>query len=59
MTADQPATPHSDSIESPTCPKCSTQMRLFGIEPEAPGFELLTFECPACQHIETRQGKTE
>ncbi len=34
-------------------------MRLFGIEPERPGYELLSFECPKCQHIETETGKIE
>jgi hypothetical protein len=29
-------------------------MRLFGIEAEKPGHELLSFACPACQHIEIR-----
>jgi hypothetical protein len=32
-------------------------MRLFGIEPNKPGFELLSFECPSCLHIETKLGK--
>jgi hypothetical protein len=32
-------------------------MRLFGIEPEALGHELLSFECPRCQRIETRVAK--
>ena len=29
-------------------------MLLFGIEAESPGHELLSFECPQCQNIETR-----
>ena len=57
MTTYQPATPHSDSIERPDCPKCKQRMRLFGIESEKPGFELLSFECPACHHIATALGK--
>jgi hypothetical protein len=32
-------------------------MLLFGIEPESPGHELLSFECPKCNNIETRIGK--
>ena len=36
------------------CSKCGTGMRLFGVEPDAPGRELLSFECTACQHIEAR-----
>ena len=57
MTKYQPATPHSDSIERPNCPKCGTKMRLFGIEAERPGYELHSFECPKCNHIQTAIGK--
>ena len=56
MTTYQPSTPHSDSITRPACPKCQTGMRLFGIEPDAPGLELLSFECPKCLHIMTQVG---
>ena len=59
MTTYQPATPHSDSVVRPNCPKCRTRMLLFGIEPQRPGYELLSFDCPKCQHIETRVGKAE
>jgi hypothetical protein len=34
-------------------------MRLFGIEPERPGYELLSFESPKYQHIETEIGKAQ
>jgi hypothetical protein len=34
-------------------------MRLFGIEPEKPGLELLSFECHACGQIDTQVGKAE
>ena len=50
----EPATPRN-----PNCPKCGTGMRLFGIEPDAPGLELLTFECPKCLHIETKLAKID
>jgi ribosomal protein S27AE len=40
------------TIKRPTCSKCGSVMRLFGIEPEKPGFELHTFVCPKCQHVE-------
>jgi len=33
-------------------------MRLFGIEAERPGYELRSFECPNCNHIETDVGKS-
>jgi DNA-directed RNA polymerase subunit M/transcription elongation factor TFIIS len=40
----------------PDCPKCTThtmQMYLMRIELVKPGFDLRTFECPRCQHVET------
>jgi hypothetical protein len=50
-------TPYSDSI----CATKLLRMRnsdgtatvLVGIEPERPGYELLTFQCPKCEHFET------
>lgn len=59
MTTYQPRTPHSDSIVRPPCPKCQTQMRLFGIEPEKPGHETHSFECPACHHVEAVVAKLD
>jgi hypothetical protein len=32
-------------------------MRLFGIEAERPGYELHSFECSKCNHIQTAIGK--
>ena len=32
-------------------------MRLFGIEAESPGYELWSFACPECGHIDTKVGK--
>jgi len=43
----------------PECPKCSALMYLALIEPEKPGFDLRTFECPRCQHVETIVAKFE
>jgi hypothetical protein len=57
MTIYQPRTPYSDSIKRPDCSKCGTQTRLFGIEPERPGYELHSFECPKCHHLETAIGQ--
>ena len=37
----------------PECPKCAALMYLARIEPEKPGFDLRTFECPRCQHVES------
>jgi hypothetical protein len=53
MTTYEPRTPHTDAIKRPVCSKCGAVTRLFGIEPEKPGFELHTFACPKCQLIET------
>jgi hypothetical protein len=53
------ATFHSDSIERSNCAKCGIVTRLFGIELDVPGHELLSFDCPKCHHIETRVGKIE
>jgi len=59
MTTYRPVTPHSDSIKRPDCARCGTRTRLFGIEPERSGYELLSFECPACNYIQTEIGKVE
>jgi predicted RNase H-like HicB family nuclease len=42
----------SRAIELPWCPKCSMQMDIARIEPDGPGFDRRTFECPTCQHSE-------
>jgi hypothetical protein len=42
-----------ESIRSPRCSKCSEAMSLRIIEPEKPGFDLRTFECPKCRVIDT------
>lgn len=57
MATYQPKTPHSDLIERPNCAKCGAKMRLFGIEPERPGHELHSFECPTCKDIQTAIGE--
>jgi ribosomal protein S27AE len=50
MTRYQPPTQLSASITRLPCPKCSTTMLLARIEPDIPGHELRTFECPRCEH---------
>jgi DNA polymerase III alpha subunit (gram-positive type) len=40
-------------VEGPACPECLVLMYLVLIEAEKPGFDLRTFECPRCQHVET------
>jgi hypothetical protein len=42
-----------DRIKSPRCPKCGAMMALRIIEPERPGFDSRTFECPKCFDTET------
>ena len=46
----------SRAIERPLCPKCATQMHIARIDPDQPGFERHTFECPACQYSENTVG---
>ena len=53
MTKYQPATPTTDAIVRPPCTKCGTKTFLAGIEPDRPGYELYTFECPRCGQFET------
>lgn len=48
MTLYKPATAYSDAIKRPLCPKCGAKMWLARIEPDSPGYENQTFECPAC-----------
>jgi len=52
-----PATPRSNSIVRPRCSECGTATVLVGIEPERPGYELHTFQCPMCQNFEIAVGK--
>jgi hypothetical protein len=42
-----------DVIKSPRCSKCGETMALRLIEPEKPGFDLQTFDCPKCCETET------
>ncbi len=46
-------TASSGSALRPPCPRCGAQMSLARIEPEKPGHNLKTFECPQCEHSET------
>jgi hypothetical protein len=48
-----PTTAYSDSLARPICSKCGTATILVGLEPERPGYELQTFQCPNCEHFET------
>ena len=51
-----PATPHSDAIVRPNCSECGAVTLLVGIEPQRPGYELHTFQCPTCEQFETAVG---
>jgi hypothetical protein len=42
-----------ESTKSPDCSKCGETMSLRIIEPERPGFDSQTFECPKCYDTET------
>jgi hypothetical protein len=37
----------------PQCPKCTALMYLARTTLDQPGFDLRTFECPRCQHVES------
>jgi hypothetical protein len=43
----------SRAIARPPCPKCGTTMVLARMAPHTPGYDMRTFECPACDHSET------
>ena len=53
----------SDAIVCPLCSKCGTATILVGIEPDLdpdrPGYDLYTFQCPKCQNFELAVGKAE
>ena len=38
----------------PPCPKCKTMTMLAGITSGTSGFDIRTFECPACDHVHQR-----
>ena len=43
---------HWDFIPRPHCSECGTMMWLFGIEADPSGYELQSFECPKCNHLQ-------
>jgi hypothetical protein len=53
VTIYRPATPYSDSILRPACPKCGATMLLSHIEPVKPDYDKRTFVCPMCHHSES------
>lgn len=42
------------SAHSVICPDCQVKMRLVGVEKDARGQPLLTYECEECEAIEVR-----
>ncbi len=36
------------------CPHCKLELFLVGTEPESPGRDVFTFECPKCHGVEAR-----
>jgi hypothetical protein len=49
---DYPATIPLLAIQRLRCPKCQTRMTLACISPGPTGFELRTFDCAGCDHVE-------
>jgi hypothetical protein len=49
---DHPAAIPLLAIQRLRCPKCQTRMALARISPGPTGFELRTFDCSRCNHIE-------
>jgi hypothetical protein len=43
-------TPPLAAIAQPRCPRCHAKMRLAGITPGVPDFEIRSFECMQCEH---------
>ena len=52
MTFSEYTLANAPIIARPECPTCTAHMYLARIEPEKPGYDLRTFECPMCQHVE-------
>jgi hypothetical protein len=38
-------------IKRPLCPACQTSTKLARVTPGPIGFDIRTFECPACNHV--------
>ena len=58
-TYQQQAIDDFNSFAVTVCPLCHMAMRLFGIEHDAIGSELLSFECAKCERIETRTDRCQ
>ena len=53
MTQLQPTAAHSNAMIRPACPRCGATMLLARIEPDTPGHDRRTLECPQCENSET------
>jgi hypothetical protein len=53
MTRFKPATPATNAIIRPPCEKCGNSTLLARIEPDEPGYDRRTFECPVCDHSQS------
>jgi hypothetical protein len=49
--------PPLTSIQWPHCPNCDQPMRLARIAPGGSAFDVRTFECAGCHHIDTATGR--
>src|ERR1035437_6852506 len=52
LTTDYPAAILLLAIQQLRCLKCRTRMKLARISPGPTGFELRTFDCAKCDHVE-------
>jgi hypothetical protein len=46
-------------LRRPRCPHCNTHMMLARIMPARVGYDLRTFECPQCDHVQVVMVATE
>jgi hypothetical protein len=53
------ASPSLTAIERPRCPKCQTRMSLARIAPGPKGFDVRTFECGKCEHVDVVSAETD
>ena len=47
------------AIERPRCSKCQNRMCLARIAPGPTGFDIRTFECTKCQHVQILSVETD
>jgi hypothetical protein len=47
-----PTGPWLSAVERPRCQHCQTRTMLARMAPGPAGYELRTFECPGCDHVQ-------